>query len=65
MFVDEEHRQQEVLYSDFKRYQNEEYITSAVVNAFFWLLNRKYSKAVFGKSLFFNGWLKTHIWMIS
>ncbi len=34
MFVDVEHHQQDILYSDFKRYQNEENITSAVVNTF-------------------------------
>ncbi len=55
LYVDEERRQHELMYYDFIRYKNEDYIKSHVVNAYFWLLDQTFEDAKFGDSFVYSG----------
>jgi hypothetical protein len=56
-YVYEEKCQHELMYSDFIWIKNEDYITSHVVNAYFWLLDQTFNNAKFGDSFVHSGML--------
>jgi hypothetical protein len=58
LYVDDEEKYA-LLYSDFIRFKKDQYITDAVVNAFFWLLSQSFAEVYFAESFIFY-WCSTN-----
>jgi Ulp1 family protease len=58
LYVDDEEKYA-LLYSDFIRFKKDQYITDAVVNAFFWLLRQSFAEVYFAESFIFY-WCSTN-----
>ena len=54
LYVDVENRDRWVTYKDFIRYKEKDYISSNVVNAYFWLLDQRFENIKFGDSFVYS-----------
>ncbi len=54
LYVDAENRDRWLTYKDFVQYKEKDYISSNVVNAYFWLLDQRFEDIKFGDSFVYS-----------